>query len=318
VEETRRPPRPDLDRRALVRTALAWPVVSWLFDPQMRIWLLLLALLMPVTAQPHLPATGSNAVELFELAPTAPPSPAIKARSAILVDLDSGKTLFQLDPHGRHAPASLTKVVTALVALDRLRLDQTVTVPVSINQLPWDSTRMGLRPGERLTVRELLYGLFLNSGNDAAITLSEAAMPRATFVALMNARAAALGMTDTHFVNPIGLDDPAHLTSAADVGKAAAELMRRFPEVAAMAATPRLTLAATATHHAYALYNLNELVRKYPGATGLKTGWTGHAGGCLIATAARDGRHLMVVLLASARPFDEAAALLDYGFAAAG
>jgi D-alanyl-D-alanine carboxypeptidase len=163
-----------------------------LFDPQMRIWLLLLALLMPVTAQPHLPATGSNVVELFELAPTAPPTPVIKARSAILVDLDSGKTLFQLDPHGRHAPASLTKVVTALVALDRLRLEQTVTVPVSINQLPWDSTRMGLRPGERLTVRELLYGLFLNSGNDAAITLSEAAMPRATFVALMNARAAAL------------------------------------------------------------------------------------------------------------------------------
>src|SRR3979411_3126980 len=101
----------------------------------MRIWLLLLALLMPVTAQPHLPATGSNVVELFELAPTAPP--AIKARSAILVDLDSGKTLFQLDPHGRHAPASLTKVVTALVALDRLRLDQAVTAAVSLNQPPW-------------------------------------------------------------------------------------------------------------------------------------------------------------------------------------
>ncbi|TME77254.1 MAG: D-alanyl-D-alanine carboxypeptidase [Chloroflexi bacterium] len=209
----------------------------------------------------------------------------------------------------------MTKVVTALVALDYLRLDQTVTVPVSINQLPWDSTRMGLRPGERLTVRELLYGLFLNSGNDAAITLSEAAMPRATFVALMNVRAAAIGMSDTHFVNPIGLDDPAHYMSVADLARASEELMRRFPEVAAMAATPSLTLPATATHHAYALYNLNELVRKFPGATGLKTGWTGHAGGCLIATATRDGRHLMVVLLASPRIFDEAAGLLDYGFA---
>jgi D-alanyl-D-alanine carboxypeptidase (penicillin-binding protein 5/6) len=82
-----------------------------------------------------------------------------------------------------------------------------------------------------------------------------------------------------------------------------------------MAATPTMTLPATATHHAYALYNLNELVRKYPGATGLKTGWTGHAGGCLIATATRDGRHLLVVLLASPRIFEEAAALLDYGFA---
>ena len=283
----------------------------------MRIWLLLLALLTPVTAESHLPITGSNAVELYELAPAALSPPVIKARAAILVDLDSGKALFQLDSHGRHAPASLTKVVTALVALDHLRPDQTVTVPVSINQLPWDSTRMGLRAGERLTVRELLYGLFLNSGNDAAITLSEAAMPRATFMALMNARAAALGMTDTHFVNPIGLDDPGHYTSAADLARAAAELIRRFPEVAAMAATPSLTLPATAAHHAYALYNLNDLIRKYPGATGLKTGWTGRAGGCLIATATRDGRHLIVVVLASPRIFDEAAALLDYGFARA-
>jgi serine-type D-Ala-D-Ala carboxypeptidase (penicillin-binding protein 5/6) len=281
----------------------------------MRIWLLLLALLMPVTAESHLPVTGSPPVELYELAPTAPPPPVIKARSALLLDVDSGKILFQVDAHGRHAPASLTKVVTALVALDHLQLDQTVTVPLSINQLPWDSTRMGLRVGERLSVRDLLYGLFLNSGNDAAITLSEAAMPRATFVALMNAQAGRLGMADTHFVNPIGLDDPAHYTSAADLARAATELMRSFPEVAAMAATPTVTLPATATHHAYALYNLNELVRKYPGATGLKTGWTGRAGGCLIATATRDGRHLMVVLLASPRIFDEAGALLDYGFA---
>jgi len=131
----------------------------------------------------------------------------------------------------------------------------------------------------------------------------------------MNARAAVLGMADTHFVNPIGLDDPGHYTSAGDLATAATELVRRFPEVAAMAAVPSLTLPATATHHAYGLYNLNDLIRKYPGATGLKTGWTGHAGGCLIATATRDGRHLMVVLLASPRNFDEAAALLDYGFA---
>jgi len=272
-------------------------------------------LLMPVTAESHLPVTGALPVELYELAPTPAPPPVIKARSALLLDVDSGKILFQVDPHGRRPPASLTKVVTALVALDHLGLDQVVTVPASINQLPWDSTRMGLRAGELLTVRELLYGLFLNSGNDAAVTLSEAAMPRATFIALMNARAATLGMVDTHFVNPIGLDDPGHYTSAADLARAATELTRRFPEVAAMAAAPSLTLPATASHHAYALNNLNELVRKYRGATGLKTGWTGRAGGCLIATATRDCRHLMVVLLASPRIFDEAAALLDYGFA---
>ena len=283
----------------------------------MGIWLLLLALLMPVANGSRLPDTGSSSrpVEFYELAPSAPPLPVIKARSAIVLDLDNGTTLFQLDPHGRLAPASLTKVVTALVALDYLRLDQLITVPASINQLPWDSTRMGLRVGERLTVRELLDGLFLNSGNDAAITLSEAAMPRPVFMARMNAKAAALGMVDTHFVNPIGLDDPGHYTSAADLAKAAMELESRFPSVAAMAATPSLTLPATATHHVYALYNLNDLIRKYPGATGLKTGWTGRAGGCLIATATRDGRQLLVVVMGSPQIFDEAAKLLDYGFA---
>jgi D-alanyl-D-alanine carboxypeptidase len=283
----------------------------------MGIWLLLLALLNPVVAGPGLPATGSSTqpVEVYELVRPAPAPPSIKARSAILLDLDTGGVLYQLDPHGRHAPASLLKVATALVALDHLRPDQVVTVPASINQLPWDSTRMGLRPGERLTVRELLYGLFLNSGNDAAITLAEAAMPRASFIALMNAKAAQLGLVDTHFANPIGLDDPVQYTSAADLARASIALTTRFPEVAAIASTPSLTLAATATHRAYVLYNLNQLIRTYAGATGLKTGWTGRAGGCLIATATRNGRHLLLVVMGSPSIFNEAATLLDYGFA---
>src|SRR4029077_10988843 len=280
----------------------------------MRIWLLVLALLMPVTAESHLPVTGALPVELYELAPTPAPPPVIKARSALLLDVDSGKILFQVDPHGRRPPASLTKVVTALVALDHFGLDQVVTVPASINQLPWYSTRMGLRPGERLTVRELLYGVFLDSGNDAAITLAEAAMPRASFIALMNAKATQLGLLDTHFVNPTGLDDPGQYTSAADLARISIELTTRFPVVAAIASTPSLTIPATATHHAYALYNLNQLIRTYPGATGLKTGWTGRAGGCLIATASRGGRHLLVVVMGSPNIFVEAASLLDYGF----
>jgi serine-type D-Ala-D-Ala carboxypeptidase (penicillin-binding protein 5/6) len=283
----------------------------------MGIWLLLLTLLNPVAAGSALPTTGSAAqrVEVYELVRPAPAPPIIKARSAIILDLDTGGVLYQLDAHGRHAPASLLKVATALVALEHLGLDQMVTVPVSINQLPWDSTRMGLRPGERLTVRELLYGLFLNSGNDAAITLAEAAMPRATFIALMNAKAAQLGLVDTHVVNPIGLDDPGQYTSAADLARTSIELTTRFPVVAAIVSTPSLTLPATATHHAYVLYNLNQLIRTYAGATGLKTGWTGGAGGCLIATASRGGRHLMVVVMGSPNVFVEAASLLDYGFA---
>lgn len=282
----------------------------------MPIWLLLLALLAPFVGEARLPSSGSplRQVEVYELVRPAPP-PALKARAALVVDLDSGATLDAINAHARLAPASLTKVVTALVALDLLSIDQPVTVPASINTLPWDSTRMGLRAGEQLTVRDLLYGLFLNSGNDAAITLSEAATSRGDFVARMNAKAAALGMSDTHFVNPIGLDDPAHYTSAADLAKAATALRSRFPDVAAMASVDRMTLPATATHHAYTLYNLNELIRTYPGATGLKTGWTGHAGGCLIAMASRGGRTILVVVMGSPRVFDEAATLLDYGFA---
>lgn len=140
-------------------------------------------------------------------------------------------------------------------------------------------------------------------------------MPRATFIALMNAKAAQLPLPDTHAVNPIGLDDPGQYTSAADLARASTELTTRFPEVVAIASRSSITLPATATHHAYALYNLNQLIRSYPGATGLKTGWTGRAGGCLIATATRGGRHLLVVVMGSPSPFVEAASLLDYGFA---
>ncbi len=282
----------------------------------MSLWLLLLALVAPVVGDSQLPATGPplRPVEVYELVRPAPP-PALKAGAAVVMDLDTGAVLYDIDAHERRAPASLTKVVTALVALDVLQIDQVVSVPASINQLPWDSTRMGLRVGEQLTVRDLLYGLLLNSGNDAAITLSEAAMPRDAFIARMNAKAAALGMTDTHFANPIGLDDPAHYTSAADLARAAMELRARYPGVAAIATVSTITLPATSTHHAYGLYNLNELIRTYAGATGLKTGWTGHAGGCLIATASRNGRNILVVVMGSPRVFQEAAALLDYGFA---
>src|ERR1700731_4900330 len=208
----------------------------------MGIWLLLLALLNPVATGPVLPAPGllTQPVEVYELVRPAPVPPTIKARSAILVDLDTGSVLYQRDAHGRYAPASLLKVATALVALEHLGLDQVVTGPASINQLPWDSTRMGLRAGERLTVRELLDGLFLNSGNDAAITLAEAAMPRATFIALMNAKAAQLGLVAPPFVNPIGLDDPGQYTSAADLARTSIELTTRFPVIAAIASTPSL------------------------------------------------------------------------------
>ncbi len=273
----------------------------------------------PATAQVPAPAGVQEPPgnpEIFELRrqPAAPP-PSVRAQSAILVDLDSGQVLWQRDARARRAPASLTKVMTALVALDHLRPEDELTVPGTIQSLPWDSTRMGLVPGERVSTRDLMYGLFLNSGNDAALTLAGAAASQAAFVDEMNRKAAQLGLADTHFANPVGLDDPGHFSSAYDLSVATAQLLTHTPAVRGIAGTLDAELPATATHRAFHLHNLNWLLRSYPGATGLKTGWTGHAGGCLIATATREGRHLLAVLLGSPSPFADGAALLDYGFA---
>jgi D-alanyl-D-alanine carboxypeptidase (penicillin-binding protein 5/6) len=244
--------------------------------------------------------------------------PVVHAASAVLVDLDTGAEIWELNPQARRAPASLTKVITALVAVQAMGLDREVTVPASIRRLPWDSTLMGLTPGERLTVRELAYGLFLRSGNDAAITLSEAAMPRAAFIDAMNVEAERLGLQDSHFVNPVGLDAAGHYSSAADLATATLYLERNFPELAAIAATRQIVLPQTATHKAFHLWNFNRLLFSYPGANGLKTGYTGRAGGCLIETATRNGQRLLAVVLGSPRVFDDAKAVLNYGFALLG
>lgn len=281
----------------------------------MAFWLLLLSLAWSaITVLPNTGAAGGP-VQIYELAPAAPRVPSVKARAAVVIDLDTGTVLYGRNSHARLAPASLTKVMTALVALDLMSLDRVVSVPAAIDKLPWDSTRMGLRVGEQVTVRELLFGIFLNSANDAAVTLADAVTGEAAFVDRMNAKATSLGMMDSHFANPVGLDDPAHFSSAADLARAATVLDSRYPGIAAIASIRSVTLAATATHHAYSLYNLNDLLRTYPGATGLKTGWTGHAGGCLIAAATRNGDHLLAVVLGSPSVFKEASALLDYGFA---
>jgi serine-type D-Ala-D-Ala carboxypeptidase (penicillin-binding protein 5/6) len=256
-------------------------------------------------------------LELFELVRQPPALPTVQAPAALLIDLDTGRVLWDRASHAHRAPASLTKVITALVAVELLAPDQLVTVPTDINTLPWNSTLMGVRPGERLSVRDLMAGMFLNSGNDAAITLSEAATSRSAFIGLMNAKVRALGMGDTHIINPVGLDDPGQVSSAADLGLAAEALEREASWVAELAGIREITIPATPTHRAYHLYNLNQMLWTYPGATGLKTGWTGRAGGCLITTVTRNGHHLLAVVLGSWRMFQDTAALLDYGFALA-
>jgi serine-type D-Ala-D-Ala carboxypeptidase (penicillin-binding protein 5/6) len=264
------------------------------------------------------PAAGRVATAAVRPAATLRPIPApvVDAQEVALVNLDTGRFLWQSNARSAWAPASLTKIFTAMVATDLMGMNTTVTVPASIAQLPADSTFMGLTPGERLTVRELLYGVFLNSGNDAAETLASAVTARSTFIAAMNVKAARLGLRNTHFVNPTGLPAAGHYSSAYDLGIAATYLEYQYAGLVGIAATPAITIPATATHKAFTLVNLNKLLHTYPGAYGLKTGWTEAALGCLITTSSRGGHRLLAVLLGAPNgtAYGEMPKVLDYGF----
>ena len=244
------------------------------------------------------------------------PVPVIAAQEVTLVNLDTGRFLWQSNARAARAPASLTKIFTAMVAVDLIGMNTTVTVPASISQLPADSTFMGLTAGERLTVRELLDGVFLNSGNDAAETLASAVTSRSSFIAAMNAKAARLGLRGTHFTNPTGLDAAGHYSSAYDLTLAAIYLESHYPALVAIAAAPAMTIPGTATHKAFALVNINKLLHSYPGTYGLKTGWTEAALGCLITTSRRGGHRLLAVMLGAPNgtAYAEMPKVLDYGF----
>ncbi len=238
----------------------------------------------------------------------------IRAQAAYLVDLDTGVVLWQRDSETSRAPASLTKLITAMVAVDDAgSLDRTVEVPKEATQVV--PSVMGLSPGEHLTVRQLLAGLFLDSGNDAAEALARGIVPRDRFIRQMNQKAKSIGLTASHFVNPSGLDAPGHGMSAHDLAHAAAYLDRYYPDLAAIAASKDIAIPATAQHKAFYPHNMNRLLWSYPGATGLKTGLTDAAGGCMLATVTRDGRHLVAVILNdTGRSPDDATVLLNYGF----
>lgn len=250
----------------------------------------------------------------FWLATHPQPELPIRAQAAYLVDLDTRTVLWERDAETMRAPASLTKLITAMVAVDDAgSLDQVVEVTKEATQVI--PTVMGLSPGERLTVRQLLSGMLLDSGNDAAEALAQGIVPRDRFVRQMNQKAKSIGLTNSHFVTPSGLDASGHGMSAHDLAHTAAYLNRYYPEVAAIAGTKDVAIPATAEHKAFYPHNVNRLLWTYPGATGLKPGFTYDAGGCMLATATRDGRHLVVVVLnATGRSTEEAALLLNYGF----
>jgi D-alanyl-D-alanine carboxypeptidase len=234
------------------------------------------------------------------------------------VDVDSRHVLFDRKSHIRMPLASTTKLTTAMVALDQASPDTVVTVPPeAVNVEP---NVMGLSAGEQLTVRELLYGLLLDSGNDAAETLAATVVDggRKAFLRAMNVKSTALGLTDTHFVNPSGLDDPGQYSSAHDLALTAAYLYEHYPVIEEVVTTKQQALAYGPGHKAFFPYNLNKLLWTYPGAIGFKTGLTDAAGDVFVGGAHRGNHTLVVVEMNDPLIFTDAAALLDYGFRRAG
>ena len=242
------------------------------------------------------------------------PALPIHGKAAFLVDVDSRIVLWARDPDTSRAPASLTKLMTAMVAVDDAgSLDKVVVVDPAATEV--EPSLMGISAGERLTVGQLIDGLFLDSGNDAAEALARGIVPRDRFIRQMNQKAKAIGLTETHYMNPSGLDAAGHGMSAHDIAHLAAYLDRYYPQLAAIAATQDISIAATDEHKAFDMQNLNRMLWTYPGVTGLKTGLTDNAGGCWLATATRNGRHLIAVVMnATGFSADDARILLDYGF----
>jgi len=224
----------------------------------------------------------------------AAPPPNVTAWSIAVIDGASGTMLYGKDPHRELAPASLTKIFTALVALKYGDLNQEVTVQFDQSQLT-DSTLMGIRPGETYTLKDLLFGLMLPSGNDAALAIAnDIGGSEAKFVAMMNAQAASLGLQNSHFVNPHGLDAPGHYSSAYDLAMAARYGMATYPEFQVLARTNAYVVHGTRT---WEIYNLNRFLRSYPGADGVKIGYTDNAGRGIVASATRNGHRVFVALL---------------------
>jgi D-alanyl-D-alanine carboxypeptidase (penicillin-binding protein 5/6) len=244
--------------------------------------------------------------------------PEINAGAGILVDVDTGRILWQLNDHAPLPPASTIKMLTALVVLDNFSPDRSITAtPDALNQA-WDETKMGLKTGMTLSMRELLTAMLMVSANDAAMALAVDTVGLQRFVAAMNAQVAALGLHDTSVSSPVGLDDPGMRASAYDLAVIAATVSDRFSLFRNIVATKVASIPASANHPVFWLDNVNGLFKKYAPAVGIKPGWTGDAGACEVGMAVRDGHRLISVLMHGTLVYTASARLLDWGFSREG
>lgn len=289
----------------------------------MRMFKLLLA--AAVIAMGLVPAADSgHAIAAPGEAPAkespASPNLAASARSAILIDADTGTVIFEKNSHDKLPPASITKVMTMLLIMEsiesgKIKMSDKVTASEYASSM--GGSQIFLEPGEEMTVEELLKGIALASGNDASVAMAEKiAGTEQQFVEMMNAKARELGLKDTHFVNCNGLPAADHYTSAHDIAVMSRELLK-YEEITKFTGLYQDHLRKT-SEKPFWLVNTNKLVRFYSGADGLKTGYTSEAKYCLTATAKRDGFRVIAVVMGEPNTKTrnaEVTQMFDYSFA---
>jgi hypothetical protein len=257
------------------------------------------------------PALRGGSSSLIPMQLTTSAAPQVGAKAAAVLDGATGELLAGQSPHLALPPASLTKMVTAILAIQEGDLDAWVKTDVDSRTMT-DSSLMGLLPGDCFQLRDLIYGLLLPSGNDAAIAIARfIAGSEDAFVQQMNALVASMGLTDTHFVDVHGLDASGHAASAYDLAMIARYGMT-YPFFAQVVDTAQRTAKGSRT---IKLPNVNGFLSSYQGADGVKTGFTDGAGRTLVASATRNGRQIFVVLLNDQNRYEDAAKLMDWAFA---
>ncbi|MEX2392673.1 MAG: D-alanyl-D-alanine carboxypeptidase family protein [Dehalococcoidia bacterium] len=245
--------------------------------------------------------------------PGTEPAPPISGYSTAIVEEPCGAVIYAVNEHLQLPPASLTKIMTAIVALENAQADEIVDVQIDGGELSLatDSTVMGLKPGDQLAMIDLIYGLLMRSGHDAALAIADhISGDEESFAVLMNAKASALGLQNSYFTNASGLDDANLYTSAFDIAMLARELLSE-PRLAEIVRSDEYDIGWDRGP----LENLNLMLSFYPGAIGVKTGFTDLAGQTIVAAADRDGRRLIVSVLHSEDLYVDASALLDWAFA---
>lgn len=247
-------------------------------------------------------------------------APEVTAKAAYFIETRSGKVLYEKNSKLRVPIASLSKIMTVIIALENRNLSSKFSV--SERAAGFEPDKMFLIAGETLTLEELLSGIFLISANDAAEVLAEGITgSREEFIGLMNSKAKQLGMNNTLFINPSGLEEDApegglrmHYSTAYDTALMSRYLIRQWPHVLRLSSQERIFLPKTVDHQDYDMYNGINLITTYPGVIGLKTGFTPEAGLTLVTVAQRDGHEVLGVLLGATNRRDDAKGLLDYAF----